>query len=151
MSTHEDPAAELPPAAHPDPGQSGITRKTLLKAVVATGFAVPVIGTGAAAVAMADDRSGRSGRSAGFTSVAGPGGSPLALTPACHDGDEPTIEQTEGPYFEPGSPQTTVLTGPGGGTPLTVSGVVYGLACQPIANALLDFWQADNAGVYDNT
>ncbi|GAA1969367.1 carbohydrate-binding protein [Catenulispora subtropica] len=141
MSTHEDPAAQSPPSADPTP--PGITRKSLLRAAVATGFAVPLIGTAAAAVAMADDRSAK------FTTVPGPAGAPLAVTPACHDGDAPTIDQTEGPYFEPGSPQTTVLTGPGGGTPLTVSGVVYGLACQPIANALLDFWQADNGGNYD--
>ena len=24
---------------------------------------------------------------------------PLVATPACHDGDEPTVRQTEGPYF----------------------------------------------------
>jgi hypothetical protein len=27
---------------------------------------------------------------------------------------------------------------------------VFGLACQPIAGALLDFWQADSNGAYDN-
>ena len=26
---------------------------------------------------------------------------PLTPTPQCHDGDEPTIRQTEGPYFKP--------------------------------------------------
>jgi hypothetical protein len=25
----------------------------------------------------------------------------LAPTPACHDGDEPTVGQTEGPFFKP--------------------------------------------------
>jgi hypothetical protein len=28
----------------------------------------------------------------------------LAATPACHDGDEATHDQTEGPYFKPRSP-----------------------------------------------
>jgi len=28
----------------------------------------------------------------------------LAPTPACDDGDEPTAEQTEGPFFTPDSP-----------------------------------------------
>ena len=33
-----------------------------------------------------------------------------------------------------------------------LSGRVLSTACTPIANALLDFWQADNtAGVYDNS
>ncbi|MFC7100484.1 hypothetical protein ACFQQB_08420 [Nonomuraea rubra] len=27
---------------------------------------------------------------------------------------------------------------------------MFGLACQPLANVLLDFWQADNSGAYDN-
>jgi protocatechuate 3,4-dioxygenase beta subunit len=33
---------------------------------------------------------------------------------------------------------------------LTVTGYVYSTGCQPISGALLDFWQADDAGVYDN-
>ncbi len=33
----------------------------------------------------------------------------LAPTPACHDGDEPTVRQTEGPFFKPRSPQRADL------------------------------------------
>jgi hypothetical protein len=29
----------------------------------------------------------------------------LAPTPACRDGDEPTVRQTEGPFFKPRSPE----------------------------------------------
>jgi protocatechuate 3,4-dioxygenase beta subunit len=36
------------------------------------------------------------------------------------------------------------------GTRLTVTGIVYTLSCKPVNRALLDFWQADNAGRYDN-
>ena len=36
------------------------------------------------------------------------------------------------------------------GTKLIVSGLVLSTGCKPIARALLDFWQCDNAGVYDN-
>jgi protocatechuate 3,4-dioxygenase beta subunit len=36
------------------------------------------------------------------------------------------------------------------GRALVVSGVVRDTACRPIANARLDFWQADGAGSYDN-
>ena len=32
-----------------------------------------------------------------------------------------------------------------------VTGYVYSTDCQPVANALLDFWHCDDAGVYDNT
>lgn len=75
----------------------------------------------------------------------------LEPTPFCHDGDEPTIAQTEGPYFKPNSPLRSVLTTPNTpGVPLTVSGYVFGRQCQPLANVLLDFWQADTNGNYDN-
>jgi hypothetical protein len=31
----------------------------------------------------------------------------LVPTPSCHDSDEPTIRQTEGPFFKPRSPERT--------------------------------------------
>jgi len=75
----------------------------------------------------------------------------LARTPACTDDDDVTIEQTEGPFFTPDSPERTSLREAGvTGMPLVVSGVVLSTACQPVAGALLDFWQADDAGEYDN-
>ncbi len=76
----------------------------------------------------------------------------LAPTPACGDADdEPTPAQTEGPYFTPGSPERASLLEPDmRGTKLTVSGSVLSTTCQPVARALLDVWQCDGAGVYDN-
>ena len=80
--------------------------------------------------------------------------SPMSLnpTPACDDGDDdPTPAQTEGPYFTSNSPQRSSLVEAGmAGTLLTVTGRVLSTACQPIDRAKLDFWQADNAGAYDN-
>ncbi len=76
-------------------------------------------------------------------------GRTLPPTPYCDDGDDPTPPQMEGPYFKPSSPQRSSMLD-GAGTRLTLTGSVYGLTCQPIANALLDFWQADNGGAYDN-
>jgi protocatechuate 3,4-dioxygenase beta subunit len=74
----------------------------------------------------------------------------LAATPACADDDE-TVEQTEGPYFTPRSPRRRVLRTRGmRGTPLLLTGRVLTTRCRPIPNALLDFWQADANGVYDN-
>ncbi len=76
---------------------------------------------------------------------------PLTPTPSCDDGDDPTPPQTEGPYFKPNSPQRTSLLEPGmPGTRLSVSGIVYTLSCQPVSQVLLDFWQADYYGRYDN-
>jgi protocatechuate 3,4-dioxygenase beta subunit len=75
----------------------------------------------------------------------------LAATPSCADDDEPTVEQTEGPYFTPRSPRRRVLRTRGmKGTPFLLTGRVLTTRCRPIPNALLDFWQADANGVYDN-
>jgi len=75
----------------------------------------------------------------------------LAPTPACDDGDEPTAEQTEGPFFTPDSPERTSLLEPGAeGTEFVVVGTVLATDCTPIAGALLDFWHADASGEYDN-
>ena len=64
----------------------------------------------------------------------------------------PTRPQTEGPYFKPNSPETTSLVQEGmQGTLLTITGQVLSADGQPVANALLDFWQADDSGNYDNS
>jgi protocatechuate 3,4-dioxygenase beta subunit len=79
---------------------------------------------------------------------------PLVPTPACSDDDDddPTPRQTEGPYFTPNSPPRASLVEPGmAGTRLVVSGVVLTRGCRPVANALVDFWQCDDAGDYDTT
>jgi len=76
----------------------------------------------------------------------------LAPTPACHDGDEPTPRQTEGPFFKPRSPERADLIEAGmKGRPIELTGLVLDPACKPMAHALLDLWQADDAGDYDNT
>ena len=76
----------------------------------------------------------------------------LAPTPACHDGDEPTPRQTEGPFFKPRSPERADLIEAGmKGRPIELTGFVLDPACKPMAHALLDLWQADDAGDYDNT
>ena len=75
----------------------------------------------------------------------------LAATPACGDDHEPTPAQTDGPFFTPNSPQRTSLMESGvSGTPLRLSGEVVNTNCEPIENALIDFWQTDDAGDYDN-
>ncbi len=75
----------------------------------------------------------------------------LTPTPACGDDDEPTLAQTEGPFFTPDSPKRTSLLEAGiAGTPLLVTGFVLNTSCEPIENALVDFWHTDAAGGYDN-
>jgi protocatechuate 3,4-dioxygenase beta subunit len=78
-------------------------------------------------------------------------GGTLAPTPACDDGDDPTPSQTEGPYFTPDSPERASLLEAGlPGQRLVVAGTVVATDCRPIERALIDFWQADDAGEYDN-
>lgn len=78
-------------------------------------------------------------------------GSALVPTPACEDDDDPTPSQTEGPFFTPRSPSRTSLLESGvTGTRLTVTGLVLTRSCKPVPGALVDFWQADDAGEYDN-
>jgi protocatechuate 3,4-dioxygenase beta subunit len=75
----------------------------------------------------------------------------LAATPACGDGGAATPPQTAGPFFKPSSPRRASLVEPGmTGTPLVVQGRVLWTDCRPVAGALLDFWQADDRGAYDN-
>jgi hypothetical protein len=67
--------------------------------------------------------------------------SPATLTPS----------QTEGPYYTPNTPERTSLLEAGmDGIRLTLTGYVLTQDCQPVPGAWLDFWQADDQGVYDN-
>ncbi|WP_425470881.1 carbohydrate-binding protein [Streptomyces armeniacus] len=116
-------------------GPDGVSRKTVLKAAMAVGPAAVLLGS---APALARNRTATPDK-------------PLTPTPYCDDGDDPTPPQTEGPYFTPGSPERDSLVEPGSsGTLLTVSGFVFGLQCQPLGDVLLDWWQADSRGAYDN-
>lgn len=75
----------------------------------------------------------------------------LPPTPACADDGPVTPAQTEGPYFKPSSPRRTSLLEPDvRGTRIVVEGTVLGTDCQSIPRALLDVWQADAQGRYDN-
>jgi protocatechuate 3,4-dioxygenase beta subunit len=87
-----------------------------------------------------------------FEEVAAAAAAPLALTPEIADADEPTPPQTEGPFFTPRSPRRRRIAPPGAsGTRLTLTGRVLTTGGRPIPRALLDFWQADGRGVYDNS
>lgn len=75
----------------------------------------------------------------------------LDPTPACGEAHHATPAQTEGPYFTPNSPLRAGLYEPGmEGTRLRVGGLVRDPACRPLAHVLVDLWQADAQGRYDN-
>jgi protocatechuate 3,4-dioxygenase beta subunit len=76
----------------------------------------------------------------------------LPPTPACDAHGAPTPRQTEGPFFTPRSPQRQSLVDTGmKGRAIDISGLVLTRSCKPVPGALLDFWQADADGVYDNS
>jgi protocatechuate 3,4-dioxygenase beta subunit len=121
-----------------------LTRRRLLQ----LGVALPLPMVLAACDGGATSGGTGSGTTAGPATTA-----PQALppTPACDDGDDPTPAQTEGPYFTPNSPERGSLLEAGvDGDRLTVAGTVLATDCRPLRRALLDFWQADAGGRYDN-
>ena len=74
----------------------------------------------------------------------------MAATPECGV-EGPTPRQTEGPFFSPSSPLRSSLLEPGlTGERIVVAGSVMSPRCLPLAGVLLDFWQADERGDYDN-
>jgi protocatechuate 3,4-dioxygenase beta subunit/sugar lactone lactonase YvrE len=83
------------------------------------------------------------------TATAGPGQD--RPVPACDGELEPTASNAEGPYYKGGAPERAVLVEPDTtGTRLLLTGQVLTTDCQPVAGALLDFWQANDQGEYDN-
>jgi catechol 1,2-dioxygenase len=61
-----------------------------------------------------------------------------------------TSSAVKGPFWRPNAPFTTDLTRKGGEV-IVVHGVVRSArTCKPVAGALLDVWQADHQGEYDD-
>ena len=62
-----------------------------------------------------------------------------------------TPRDAEGPFYKSGAPRRQSLVEPGAkGERLILTGSVLSIQCKPVANALLDFWQTDADGEYDN-
>lgn len=72
----------------------------------------------------------------------------LPPTPAC---GTTTPAQTPGPFYSPNSPERqSLLESNTLGTRLIVTGQVLTTDCTPLANSLIDVWQTDDKGAYDN-
>src|SRR3712207_3660552 len=139
MSDHETPVGRDDQADDAPPGAPDETRRRLVRTMLVAPIALAVPGVLGGGVAF--------GTSDALAAS-------LIPTPACgdDDDDDPTPRQTEGPYFTPNSPRRTSLVEPGmGGTRIIVTGMVLTRGCRPVANALVDFWQCDDDGVYDNS
>ena len=75
---------------------------------------------------------------------------PLAPTPRCHDGQAPTVRQSEGPYFKPSSPERADFVESNTKARLVeLSGQVLTRSCRPVPRALMELWHADERGEYD--
>jgi len=74
----------------------------------------------------------------------------LDLTPNCHDGDDHTVAQTEGPYFKPNVhlKQNLAVDAPRG-EKMTIGGFVLDTACRPLSKTIVQVWHADETGAYD--
>ena len=75
-------------------------------------------------------------------------GPPPTAIATCHT----TEDNIEGPYYRAGAPLRSDLAAPEmPGTRIAIGGRVWGGGCQtPIDGAILDVWQADSEGRYDN-
>jgi protocatechuate 3,4-dioxygenase beta subunit len=83
----------------------------------------------------------------------GGGGRQRDLTPAVADADADglTPPNEEGPYFKANSPErASLVEATAAGTHLILTGKVVRRNGTPVAKALLDFWQANPSGQYDN-
>jgi protocatechuate 3,4-dioxygenase beta subunit len=78
-------------------------------------------------------------------SVESLGGQPLRCTAGTL-----TTGQMEGPFYSPKTPERRDIRDPLVGEALVVAGRVLDPQCRPIAGAVLDFWQTDHLGRYDN-
>src|SRR6266542_4488391 len=62
-----------------------------------------------------------------------------------------TEDNIEGPYYKAGAPERADLVASGmKGVPLIVEGRVLSTRGEPLPGAILDFWQANADGEYDN-
>jgi catechol 1,2-dioxygenase len=84
-------------------------------------------------------------------------GAGLALLPflkagACVDSCSPTVRGAGGPFYREGAPWRAKLCGADEpGEPLLIAGRVTAAdTCRPLKGAVVDVWQADAAGRYDN-
>jgi protocatechuate 3,4-dioxygenase beta subunit len=136
----------------------GLTRRRFLEgsALVPIVFVVAACGsdddTSGRAAAGSAAASGTARTQARTSAAAAAEAGVLQATPPCDDGDDDTTDaQTEGPYYTPNTPRRSSLVTAGlRGIPLLVTGDVVDTQCRPVRGALLDFWQADAAGQYDN-
>jgi protocatechuate 3,4-dioxygenase beta subunit len=121
-----------------------LTRRTLLHAIPTT-LAAYAVGACRPGAPSDEDLPDPSTPDAADTD----GGAP---TPETDASCAPTLADIEGPFYRPDAPERADLTRVGDeGTPLLLAGRVLDAdGCTPLAGAVVDLWQADPDGAYDN-
>jgi protocatechuate 3,4-dioxygenase beta subunit len=118
----------------------------------ALGLALLLLASCASTTGAAPTSSASATPTASASLSAATGTATTATTLQCSPPAQALVELTEGPYYKAGAPQRASLLASGvPGTPLVLSGFVVTRSCRPVANAKLDFWQADGSGNYDNS
>jgi len=85
-----------------------------------------------------------------FGEVGTPAGSLSGSNLECTAGTL-TLREPEGPFYTPKAPGRRDIRDPGVNTGvLILAGRVLDAQCRPVAGAVLDFWQTDHKGIYDN-
>ena len=75
----------------------------------------------------------------------------LPEAPPCTDRAAVTPRRSDGGHYRPGAPERASLREPGlAGTRLVIFGYVLFPDCRPVMGAVLDVWQADANGRYDD-
>jgi len=125
-------------------------RRGLLK--YATGGAALLIGGGASGFIWLDRKyNPKTPLNYKFPDIARTAGGELLATPSCDEVNAVTIKQTEGPFYKPCTPERSVLRESDTvGVPLIVEGTVIDTQCRPVAGAVVDLWNCDGLGIYDN-
>jgi len=122
-----------------------------MRLVAAAALSLVIVGCTAATAPSTSPLATATASTSAPTPSAGATQSATNATLACTAPATALVELTEGPYYKANPPQNAMLRTAGvAGTPLTLTGYVVSKSCQPIANAKLDFWQADGNGNYDN-
>ncbi len=140
--------AGLPPTSSPAAQANPTTSAQAIRATATSQAAIPITAARATTPANATPVTDQS--TAAATSPAATATQGAQALPACTSPANLTPAVTEGPYFKPGSPEQSSLANGLQGTKLTLTGYVLTADCKPVANAELDFWQANAQGQYDN-
>ena len=140
-----------------------LSRRQLIRAFGASALAVGCsdddLGTGGRGTGGGGtgDASATSGTGAGGLGQGGAGGAgggdPLGQCKmrGPTDGCFVTEDNILGPYYKAGAPFDQDLADDLEGELLLIEGTVYGCDCEtPLAGAIVDVWQADSDGAYDN-